>query len=318
MKRFVLLFAALALLACKKKEQTEKAPSSPPAAASIDAAAAATTEQTPPAPADGRVVVKDGLATPESVLYDAANDVYLVSNINGAPAAADDNGYIAKVTPDGAITKWIDGASPDVKLDAPKGSAIVGGTFYVADITVVRQFDLATGKQGADIAIPGATFLNDVAASGDTILVTDSGLDASFQPTGTDAVYRIAKDGTVTPVIKDKTLGAPNGVVGFGEQVWYNTFGSGEVVAVDAKGQKTSSSKPPKGKLDGLLANDVTGEIYVSSWEGSAVYKGSGRDSYTEVVSGVKTPADIGWDSKRGKLLVPLFEDSQLVIVSPK
>jgi hypothetical protein len=216
------------------------------------------------------------------------------------------------------VTKWIDGASPDVKLDAPKGSAIVGGTLYVADITVVRQFDLATGKQGADIAIPGATFLNDIAPSGDTILVTDSGLDASFQPTGTDAIYRIAKDGKVTPVIKDKTLGAPNGVIASGDQIWSCTFGSGEVVAIDAKGQKVSSAKPPKGKLDGILANDATGEIYVSSWEAGAVYKGSGKDAFTEAVTGVKSPADIGWDSKRQKLLIPLFDDNQVVIVSPK
>lgn len=314
MKGRALLFTSLAIVGCKKKEQTDKTPPPPPAA--IDAAAAATTET--PTPADGRVVVKDGFSTPESVLYDAANDVYIVSNINGGPAAADDNGYLAKVTPDGAVTKWIDGASPDVKLDAPKGSAIVGGLLYVADITVVRVFDVATGAQKPDIAIPGATFLNDVAASGDGILVTDSGFDASFQPTGADAVYRVAKEGKVTPVIKDKGLGAPNGVVGFGEQVWYNTFGSGEIVALDAKGQKTSSSKPPKGKLDGLLANEATGEIYISSWEGAVVYKGSGRDSYTEAVTGVKSPADMGWDSKRNKLLIPLFEENQLVIVSPK
>jgi hypothetical protein len=87
MKR-VLFLAVLALVACKKKPQDENAPPQP----------------TPPTPAvqpaqheqaaatDGRVVVKDGLATPESVLYDAASDVYIVSNINGAPAAADDNG----------------------------------------------------------------------------------------------------------------------------------------------------------------------------------------------------------------------------------
>lgn len=320
MNRRALLLATLALAACKKKEADKAPPATPPTAADVDAAAAATTTTTqePPPPADGRVVVKEGFATPESVLYDAEQDVYIVSNINGAPAAADDNGYLAKVTPDGAVTRWIDGASADVKLDAPKGSAIVAGTLYVADITVVRQFDVATGKQKADIPVAGATFLNDVAPAKDGILVTDSGLDASFQPTGTDAVYRISTDGKVSAVIKDKGLGNPNGVVAVGDQVWFNTFGSGEIVAVDATGKKTSASKPPKGKLDGFIADEVTGETFVSSWEGSAVYKGSGKDSYTEVVTDVKSPADIGWDSKRKKLLVPLFEDNQLVIIAPK
>jgi len=33
------------------------------------------------------------------VLYDAAGDRYLVSNINGAPDAADGNGYISELSP---------------------------------------------------------------------------------------------------------------------------------------------------------------------------------------------------------------------------
>src|SRR3989304_4371092 len=43
-----------------------------------------------------------GLQTPESVLYDAAEDVYLVSNINGSPTAADGNGFISRIGPEGA------------------------------------------------------------------------------------------------------------------------------------------------------------------------------------------------------------------------
>ena len=36
-----------------------------------------------------------GFQTPESVLHDTTADVYLVSNINGAPAEKDDNGFIS-------------------------------------------------------------------------------------------------------------------------------------------------------------------------------------------------------------------------------
>ncbi len=38
------------------------------------------------------VAFAEGLSTPESVLYDAENDVYLVSNINDTPLAKDNNG----------------------------------------------------------------------------------------------------------------------------------------------------------------------------------------------------------------------------------
>jgi hypothetical protein len=47
------------------------------------------------------LTISEGLAIPESVLYDAAADVYLVSNINGSPLEKDNNGYISIFTPDG-------------------------------------------------------------------------------------------------------------------------------------------------------------------------------------------------------------------------
>ena len=54
-----------------------------------------------------------GLSTPESVEYYAADDIYLVTNINGSPFEKDDNGFISKVSPTGEMIdlKWIDGAA---------------------------------------------------------------------------------------------------------------------------------------------------------------------------------------------------------------
>ncbi|MCY4074567.1 MAG: hypothetical protein OXH04_03950, partial [Acidobacteria bacterium] len=92
-------------------------------------------------------VVVTGMATPESAVHDPEADVYLVSNINGGPGDVDDNGFITRLSPDGTIThlKWIDGEDPAVTLHAPKGSAIHGDRFYVADIDTVRVFDRTTG-----------------------------------------------------------------------------------------------------------------------------------------------------------------------------
>ena len=324
-KHTAVFIAALSVLAAcgGKKDKEGKAPEgSGSAAAPEGSGAGSAPASVPPAASVAKVgdktIVQAGFATPESVLYDADSDSYLVSNINGKPAEADDNGFITRISPEGKplALRWIDGSKPDVKLDAPKGMAIVGGVLYVADITVVRRFDAKTGAQQADIPIDGATFLNDVAPTADGgVLVTDSGLDASFKPTGADAIYKIDKAGKVTPFAKDKGLGAPNGVLEFSGNVWMVTFGSGEVVAFDAKGAKTSSQKPPKGQLDGLVAVAATGEVYVSSWEGKAVYKLSGRDSWTEVVKDVESPADMGLDPKRNMLLIPLFNLNQVVIV---
>ena len=38
---------------------------------------------------------------------------------------------------------------------------------YVADITVVRLFDLKTGAPKGEVKVPGATFLNDISVAKD-------------------------------------------------------------------------------------------------------------------------------------------------------
>src|SRR5512142_2172633 len=86
------------------------------------------------APAPAVVVIKDvGLQTPECVVWDKDQDVYIVSNINGDPTALDKNGFITKIGPDGKVIelKWVDGTKKGVDLSAPKGMAIVDNILYV-------------------------------------------------------------------------------------------------------------------------------------------------------------------------------------------
>lgn len=267
------------------------------------------------APPGDVVEVKDGLATPESVLYDAGGDVYLVSNINGDALGADDNGYISKVGPDGKMVeaKWIDGAKPDVKLDAPKGMAIVDGVLWVADITNVRRFDAKTGTQQPDVKVAGAALLNDITADGKGgIFVSDTGVDAKFQPIGKDAIYHVGKDGKVTKLVAGKDLGGPNGLAPAADgALWVVTFSSGEIYQVDAKGKKGATEKLPKGQLDGVVVLD-NGDLLVSSWEGQAVYRGKPGAGWKEVISGVQSPADIGWDGKRARVLIPVFQGNAI------
>src|SRR5262249_49345893 len=140
-----------------------------------------------------------GFQTPESVLYDDVNDRYLVSNINGKPFDADNNGYISAVGTDGKVVteKWIEGGKNKVTLNAPKGSGIFNGVFYVADIDTVRTFDLKSGAPKDNIKIPGATFLNDLVVNtiDGKVYVSDSGLKGNakgdMEGTGTDAVWVI-------------------------------------------------------------------------------------------------------------------------------
>ena len=260
-----------------------------------------------------------GFSTPESVLYDAGSDSYLVANINGAPTEADDNGFISRVTPDGKIKdlKWIDGSKADVKLDAPKGMAIVGKVLYVADITVVRKFDTKTGKALGEIKIDGATFLNDVAprkAGG--VFVTDSGLTPKFESSGTDAIYAIDGKDKVTSLAKSKALAAPNGIIEAGGKTYVVTFGSGSIYEVPAKGDP-KPEKLAKGQLDGVVVA-ADGTFYISSWEGKTIYKGKPGGTWEDLALDITSPADFGYDTKRKLLLVPSFQGNTVTIVTLK
>jgi hypothetical protein len=283
-----------------------------PAPAPAPAASTPAEAEPKPAPAGPTPAVRytGVLATPESVLYDEAADRYLVSNINGKPGDVDGNGYISVLSPDGQVTnpKWIAGGVNKVKLDAPKGSAIWQGVLYVADITVVRKFDAKTGAPKGDIPIAGATFLNDVAAGPDgKIYVSDSGVKATangFEPTGTDAVYVIDK-GKVRPLAKSKELGGPNGLLATDKGVLVVTFGTNELYRLDKDGKKTEVTTLPEGGLDGIVA--VGDSLLVTSWKASAIYRGKLGGPFEIVISNVKGPADIGYDKKRNRVLVPRF-----------
>lgn len=262
-----------------------------------------------------------GLATPESVLHDDAKDVYLVSNINGQPLDVDNNGFISRLSPDGKVEtlKWIEGGKNKVTLNAPKGLAVMGDNLYVADLDTVRIFDRNSGAPSGEVKIAGATFLNDIAVTSDGhVLVSDSALKASktgFDPTGTDAVWSIDKAKKATPLAKSKDLGAPNGLLSLTDKTtdktWVVTFGSGELYSLDEKGKKSDAKKLPKGSLDGivLLGN---GDLLVSSWEASTVYRGKPGGDFTAVIEDVKAPADLGYDRKRGRVLVPLFQSDEV------
>jgi sugar lactone lactonase YvrE len=330
--------AALLVTACGGSEPPPAAPPAPPApAASVappapaasaapadsSSAGAGTAAATPPAPAKPAPSLSlhdAGFATPESVLYDAKNDVYLVSNINGGPSAADGNGFISRVAADGSKVdlKWIEGGKNGAKLDAPKGLTIAGDVLYVADLTRVRMFDPTTGKAKGEVPLPGATFANDIAAAPDgRVFVSDSGIkidDKGVTPTHSDAVYVIEKK-KAKVLAKGDDLGHPNGLLfandaggKANEKLWVVTFGSGELYSLDKEGKKGDASKLPQGQLDGIVP--LGDGVLVSSWEAQGVFRGKAGGTFDLVLTGLKAPADIGYDTKRSRVLVPLFQDN--------
>jgi sugar lactone lactonase YvrE len=300
--RFV--FSILALVALLAACAREPEPA-------VDAASPAPEAAEAPVPEP----IAEGLQTPESVLYDPDRDVYYVSNINGSPLEADGNGFISRVNAaSGEIEiKWIDGSADGVRLDAPKGMGIVGDELWVTDITTVRRFERVSGAPRGEIQIAGTSFLNDIAVSGETAWVSDTGFRAGeggFEPSGTDAIYRIERSGAVERIAFGEMLGKPNGLAADGGSLWVVTFGADELYQL-SEGEKTIAAKLPQGSLDGLVQLP-DGDFLVSSWEGSAVYRGRPGGAFTPLVENIDAPADIGFDTKRNLVLVPHFNENRV------
>ncbi len=322
----VYAFGLFALVvACEKTDKpsttstsaAEPRPTTPAMAPESKPAAAGATAATAEDPRKPAVVFKDvGLSTPESVIHDADADVYLVSNIEGQPLAKDGKGFISRLSPDGKVLdlKWIESGKKDAKLDAPKGLAIAGDKLYVADLDTVRIFDKTSGAPAGEVKVPGATMLNGVTVDGTRVLVSDTGMkpgkDGSFEEAGTDAIYSIAEGKTLATVAKSKDLGHPNGLLQGKDKTWVVTFGTGEIYALDAKGKKSDAKKLPKGKLDGIVT--LGDEVVVSSWDAKAIYRGEPGGEFKTVLENVAAPAGIGFDAKRSRVLVPLFNDNEI------
>ena len=269
-----------------------------------------------------RVASVEGFLTPESVKHDPAQDVYFVSNINGAPGAKDDNGFISRLKPDGTIEtlKFIAGGANGVTLHAPKGMALVADTLWVTDIDAVRGFNAKTGAPVAtvDLTAAGAVFLNDPAVGTDGALyVTDTGVRFDDKGNMThpvpDRIFRIGPDRKVTVAVQGDTLERPNGIT------WDHA--NGRFIVVPFGGPSIFTWKPGDaaptviakgpGGFDGVEI--VGGRILVSSWADSTVTSYENGQG-TKVITGVPSPADIGYDAKRNRVLIPVFQANRVEI----
>src|SRR5438128_7449309 len=296
---------------------TDTAPSAP---------AAQPAALTPPTPSPGPVATKvgtvEGFLTPESVLHDPVQDIYFVSNINGSPTAKDNNGFISRVRPDGAVEnlKFIEGGHSGVTLNAPKGLALRGDTLWVADIDVVRAFDARTGaaRDSVSLASLGAVFLNDIAiAQTGALYITDTGIrfddvGNALHP-GPDRIFRVGSDRQVTVAVRGDTLGRPNGITldSLGKRFIVVQFGGRSVLAWKPGDKAPSVIAKGPGGFDGV---EIAGSrILVSSWSDSTVasYE-TGKE--VKVITGVPSPADIGYDGKRKRVLIPIFSGNRVEI----
>ena len=256
-------------------------------------------------------------AAPESFIVDPATGIYYVSNVNRAkptttedtkPSREDNNGYITTLDKNLKVLKrkFVEGGRDGVKLNDPKGMAIVGDTLWVADLRHVRAFDKTSGKNTANVSLEGhgAVSLNGIAAGPDGIIyVSDMQKNKIFS-------INTKEENAVEVLAEGDELNGPNGLYWDADAalLYIACWDGGAILTVNAEAEITTFiSNPSKfAHLDGL-DRDEAGNFYVSDYHKGVVYRVTPELKIETVVDKLTTPADINLDRANNRLLIPLM-----------
>ena len=255
-----------------------------------------------------------GFRFAESMAYDEVRDLYVAVNAGIAQDVIPNDGYISLINPDGTThtLKWIGVDRNGLTLNHPLGSDIINGLLYVADINVVRWFDMESGEPRGSVVVEDAQRFNDIEVAEDgTIWATQTGTDES----GTWRVYRIGPDGDSAVVVEGAPLARPNGIAfdPDGNIVVVN-IGDNAVLTFSPDGDLVRTEHAVDGGNDGLVVLD-DGTKYVSSVRIGTVSRIRPGEAAEVVASGIPSAASMAYDSKRNRLLIPMNNWNAITIV---
>jgi DNA-binding beta-propeller fold protein YncE len=259
-----------------------------------------------------------GLAHPESINSDG--QFLYVTNIGKAlePTAKDGDGSISKLSLEG---KMITPSITDEKLNAPKGTAIIKGVLYVADIDRIVGIQLATGKKVAEVSLAstGTVFANDLTVKDDqTLFVSATDVGKVFEVNlKSNAVQAIADVKGANGICYDK---ATNRL--YTCSFSFENMQGGEIGVISWQQQKPVYEKigDAQGAFDGLaLLDDHT--LIVSDW--GAMDHPAGFVEKIDLTSKKVTklnwpviagPADFYFDTNRKRLVIPALVEEKVLI----
>lgn len=319
----IVVLAAVA--ACKPSEQRAAGGDTVEAGTQAAPAAAAAAEPEPapasPRPTKGWTLVSTarGFDSPESVWYDSTLDVYFVSN-TGSGDDDQSHGFISRLKNDGTIDslRFIVDGQNGATLHTPRGLAVLGGTLWVADGKTLRGFDKRSGKSlgEVDFSQLDAELLNDVALGPEgSLFVTDT-----RARDGAGEIFRIPQLTVEGRSRNPQRAGSsnanfegPNGItwdrVG-GRYLVASFLGNHVFAWMPGTEPKIVATGP--GRFDGIAALG-DGRILVTSWNDSSLMVVR-RDSMLTVIAGLPEPADIGIDSKRQRVAIPLSGSNEVAL----
>lgn len=236
--------------------------------------------------------------SPESMIYDEANDRYFVSNVNG--------NTIFSLSTNGELSNYVTEG-----LNGPKALLICGDTLLSMNHTSVQGFLLSDTSKVMQIDVSESQFMNGAALDNKgNLFVTDMQKHCVYRINLKKGTYNIFTDG----------LNSPNGlhfdeannrllVVSWGSNAKIQAINLNDSVLSDVVTTKMSD-------LDGICS-DNCGNIYVSSWGKNAVfvYEPTFTKAPTKIAESLSGPADISIREDNQTLLVPKFNANAVEII---
>lgn len=231
------------------------------------------------------------LKTPESVLFDAKEQLLYVANIDGQPWEKDGKGFISKLDLDGHVLNlhWVTG------LHCPKGMTRVNNHLYVADADSLVTIDIISAKVVARSSTTGVEQLNDVTSDkGGRVYVTDS---------KTGKIYQLKGDALVLLVEGLKGL---NGILSASGSLY--AVAGGTLYKVEAGKEPIKLAAGMEPATDGI-EEVAPNEFLVSVWQGVIYYaKADGTvQTLLDTRADKSNTADIGYNPATRMMYVPTF-----------
>ncbi len=231
------------------------------------------------------------LKTPESVLFDAKEQLLYVANIDGQPWEKDGKGFISKLDPDGHVLNlhWVSG------LHCPKGMTRVNNNLFVADADSLVTIDIKHAKVIARSSGVGVEQLNDVTSDkSGRVYVTDSKAGKIYQLSGDHLML-------VTEGLKGL-----NGILSASGSLY--AVAAGTLYKVEAGKEPLKLATGMEPATDGI-EEVVPNEFLVSVWHGMIYYVNADGTVQTllDTRADKSNTADIAYNPATHMMYVPTF-----------
>jgi hypothetical protein len=240
------------------------------------------------------------MRTCESVLLDKEGQQLIVTCINGEPWEKDGQGFVGLLNLDGSLKteRWVTG------LDAPKGTGMMNGLLYVADMDQIVVIDIAGAGILKKIPVEGARQLNDVAVAADGSIY--------FSDSHTGWIWTLRDDQP------EQWIGGferPNGLLAEEGRVLLASSQSADLRSLDRESGEATILSTGIGHGDGIVFTGKEGHYLVSDWSGE-IFLVHPDYSTTSLLhtkdKGINT-ADLAFDQEKQILYVPTFFGNHVV-----